>query len=175
MAYQKPLVCRQGDLLVQHVLLRKWGDGLSAGHLAKALSCLLKTNDYNHTPLYVDTWVLIHGSVPVWCVQVMLFEKQLSYGVHVLRHPYRTTLQPTLDAGVHDATHQALIAVCHELRDLDNQQLRGKEKEYVQKIEDLQTWKRVQEQKFQTLQALNSTQEAVIQSLRGGYGKFVKM
>jgi hypothetical protein len=55
-----------------------------------------------------------------------------------------------------------LIALCQELQDLDSQQLSEKEKEYVQKIEDLYTWERVQERKIQAFQALNSTQEAII-------------
>jgi hypothetical protein len=63
---------------VEYVLLRKWGDGLSVGYLAKTLASLLKLNDYNHAPLYVSTWGPIYGSAPVWCVQVMLYEKKLS-------------------------------------------------------------------------------------------------
>jgi hypothetical protein len=39
--------------------------------------------------------------------------------------------QATLDAGVQDAAHRALIALCQELRDLDSQQLSEKETEYV--------------------------------------------
>jgi hypothetical protein len=39
------------------------------------------------------------------------------------------------------------------------------EKVYVQKIDDLQAWERVQERKIQVLQALSSAQKA-IQSLR---------
>jgi hypothetical protein len=68
MAYWNPLICRQEDLLVLHVLLRKWGDELSAGHLPNALASLLKVNGYNHAPLYVGTWGLFHGNAPVWCV-----------------------------------------------------------------------------------------------------------
>jgi hypothetical protein len=41
------------------------------------------------------------------------------------------------------------------------------QKEYVQKIEDLQEWERVQEWKIQALQALSSTMKAIIQSLWG--------
>jgi hypothetical protein len=41
------------------------------------------------------------------------------------------------------------------------------QKEYVQKIEDLQEWERVQEWKIQELQALSSTMKAIIQSLWG--------
>jgi hypothetical protein len=37
----------------------------------------------------------------------------------------------------------------------------------VKKIEDLQAWERVQEQKIQALQALSSAQKAIIRSLRG--------
>jgi hypothetical protein len=55
MAYCNPSICQQEDLLVQHVLLRKWGDGLSVGHLPKTLASLLKANGYNHAPLYVGT------------------------------------------------------------------------------------------------------------------------
>jgi hypothetical protein len=45
----------------------------------------------------------------------MLYEKQLSYLVHVVRHTFYTTPQATLDVGVQDAAHQALIAICQEL------------------------------------------------------------
>jgi hypothetical protein len=45
----------------------------------------------------------------------------------------------------------------------------------MQKIVDLQAWERVHERKIQELQALNYTLEAIIQSLDGNYGKFVKM
>jgi hypothetical protein len=100
---------------VQHVLLRKLGDGLSARHLPNALASLLKANRYNHAPLYVGTWAPFHRSAPVWCVQVMLYEKELSYGVRVVLHTYYTAPQATLNAGVQDAAHQALIAFCQEL------------------------------------------------------------
>jgi hypothetical protein len=69
---------------VQHVPLKKWGDGLSAGHLPNALASLLKANGYNHTPLYVGTWGPFCGSALVWCVKVMMYEKELSYGVRVV-------------------------------------------------------------------------------------------
>jgi hypothetical protein len=121
----------------------KWGDGLSVGHLPNSLASLLKANGYIYVPLYVSTWGLFSGSAPVWCVQVMMYEKELSYGVHVIRHTYHTTPQGTLDARVQDAAHQALQAFCQELRDLDNQRLSKMERKYVQKIEDLQAWERV--------------------------------
>jgi hypothetical protein len=41
---------------MQRVLLRKLGDGLSAGQLPNSLASLLKTNGYNHTPLYIGIW-----------------------------------------------------------------------------------------------------------------------
>jgi hypothetical protein len=91
MAYWNPSICQQEDLPVQHVLLRKWGDGLSAGHLPNSLASLLKLNGYNHVPLYVGTGGTFHGSAPVWFVQVMLYEKQLSYGVRVVRQRYYAT------------------------------------------------------------------------------------
>jgi DNA transposition AAA+ family ATPase len=37
----------------------------------------------------------------------------------------------------------------------------------VQKIEDIQAWEWVQELEIQVLQALKSTQEAIIQNMRG--------
>jgi hypothetical protein len=51
MAYWNTSICQQEDLPVQHVLLRIWGDGLSAGHLPNSLVSLLEANDYNHVPL----------------------------------------------------------------------------------------------------------------------------
>jgi hypothetical protein len=115
MAYWNPSICRQEDLPVQHVLLRKWCDGLSAGHLPITLASLLKVNGYIHTPLYVGTWGPFHGIALVWCVQVMLYENELSYDVHVIRHTYHAAPQATLNDGVQDAAHQALIAFCQEL------------------------------------------------------------
>jgi hypothetical protein len=47
---------------VHYVLLRKWGDGLSDGHLPNSLASLLKANGYNHTPVYVGTWGPFDGS-----------------------------------------------------------------------------------------------------------------
>jgi hypothetical protein len=167
MAYWNPSIYYQEDLPVQHVLLRKWGDGLSVGYLPTSLASLLKVNSYNHTPLYVGTWGPFGGSAHVWCVQVMLYEKELSYGVHVIRHTYHAAPQATLDTGVQDIAHQALTAFCQELWDIDNQRLSEKEKQYVQEIEDLQAWGRVQERKIQSLHALSSAQKAIIRSLRG--------
>jgi hypothetical protein len=127
---------------VQHVLLRKWGDGLSAAHLPNNLVSLLKSNGYNHEPLYVSTWEPFGGSASVWCVQVMLYKKELSYDICVVRHMFYAAPQTTLDAGVQDAAYQALLALCQELQDLDSQWFSEKKK-YVQKIEDLQAWERV--------------------------------
>jgi hypothetical protein len=47
---------------MQHVLLRKWGDGLSAEYLLNTLASLLKANSYNHAPIYVGTWGPFDGS-----------------------------------------------------------------------------------------------------------------
>jgi hypothetical protein len=128
---------------VQLVLLRKWGDGFNAGYLPNSLASLLNVNGYNHVPLYVGTWGPFSRSAHVWCVQVMLYKKELSYGVRVIRHTYHAAPQATLDARVQDVDHQALIAFCQELRDIDNQRLSEKEKQYVQEIEDLQACGRV--------------------------------
>jgi hypothetical protein len=100
---------------VQHVLLRKWGDVLSAGHLPNSLVSLLKANGYNHVPLYVGTWGPFDESAPVWCVQVLLYEKEMSYDVRVVWHTFYAAPQTTLNAGVQDVAHQALIAFCQEL------------------------------------------------------------
>jgi hypothetical protein len=81
---------------------------------------LLKANGYNHVPLDVGTWGPFGGSAHVWCEQVMLYEKELSYDICVVRHTFYVAPQTTLDAGVQDGAHQALIAFCQELRDLDN-------------------------------------------------------
>jgi hypothetical protein len=84
MSYWNPLIYQQEDIPVQHVLLRKWGDGLSAGQLPNNLASSLKENGYNHVPLYAGTWGPFHKSSLVWCVQVMLYGKQLSYGAHMV-------------------------------------------------------------------------------------------
>jgi hypothetical protein len=80
---------------------------LSAGTLPNSLASLLKANGYNHVPLYIGTWGPFGGSAPVWCVQVMLYVKELSYDVHADRHTFYAAPQTTLDAGVQDAAYQA--------------------------------------------------------------------
>jgi hypothetical protein len=70
--------------------------------------------------------------------------------------------QTTLDARFQDAAYQALLALCQELQDLDSQRLSEKEKKYMQKIEYLQAWERVQEQKIQPLQDLSFAQKGII-------------
>jgi hypothetical protein len=97
----------------------------------------------------------------------MLYEKELNYGVHVVRHTFYIAPQTTLDAGVQDAAHQALIAFCQELQDLDSQRLSEMERKYVQKIVNLEEWERVQEQKIQALQDPSFAQKGIIRSLRG--------
>jgi hypothetical protein len=96
------------------------GDGLSAGHLPNSLASLLKANGYSHMPLYVGTWWPFGGTAPVWCEQVMLYENELGYVIHVVWHTFYTAPQTTLDAGVQDAAYQALLALCQELWDLDS-------------------------------------------------------
>jgi hypothetical protein len=97
MAYWNTLIYQREDLLVQYVLMRKWSDGLSAGHLPNSLACLLKANSCNHVHLYVGTWGPFNRSAPVWCVQVMLYEKELSYGVRVVRHTFYVAPETTPD------------------------------------------------------------------------------
>jgi hypothetical protein len=94
MAYWNPMIYQREDLLVQHVLLRTWGDGLSAGHLPISLVSLLVVNGYNHILLYVGTWGPFDGSAPIWCVQVILYEKELSYSIRLFN--IRSMLHPRL-------------------------------------------------------------------------------
>jgi hypothetical protein len=95
----------------------------------------------------------------------MLYEKELSYDVHVVRHTFYAAPQTTLHAGVQDTAHETLIAFCQELQDLNSQWLSEMEKKYVKKIEDLQAWERVQERKIQALQDLSFSQKGIIRSL----------
>jgi hypothetical protein len=97
----------------------------------------------------------------------MLYEKELSYHIHVVWHTLYAAPHTTLDARVQDAAHQCLIAFSQELWDLDNQWLNEKDKKYEQKIEDLQAWERVHERKIQALQDLRFTQKGIIRSMRG--------
>jgi hypothetical protein len=86
-----------------------------------------------------------------------VYNKGFSYGVCVVWHTFYAAPQATLDARLQDAAHQALIALCQELRDLNNQRLSEMKKKYVQKNEDLQSWERVQKRKIQALQDLSFT------------------
>jgi hypothetical protein len=64
-------------------------------------------------------------------MQVMLYQKELSYNVQLVRHMLYAAPQTTLDARVQDTADKALIALCQELWDLDSQRLSEKEKKYV--------------------------------------------
>ena len=105
----------------------------------------------------------IHGGEPVWYVQVALYEKHPSFGALVIRQTYYATSSATFNDGIQDAAHQALGAVCEEIRqDRHDKQVRRINEKSTQRIEDLQTWGRAQERKIQELQVLNATQEAII-------------
>jgi hypothetical protein len=69
---------------------------------------VLNVNGYNHLPCYVDTWGPFGSSTHVLCVQVMLYEKELSYDIRVVWHMFYTAPQTTLDAGVQDVAYQTL-------------------------------------------------------------------
>jgi hypothetical protein len=82
--------------------------------------------------------------------------------VITLHYHFIPAPKTTLDVGVQEAAHQSLIVFCQELRDLNCQWLSEMEKKYVQKIEDLQAWERVQERKIQALQDLSYAQKGII-------------
>jgi hypothetical protein len=103
-------------LPVRHVIWELCSNGMDAGAVPQLVTRLLKSNGYNHAPLYICTWGPINGSDPIWCVQVHLYEKQLSYGVHEIHHIYHTTPRATLNAGIQDAARQALSVLHEEIR-----------------------------------------------------------
>jgi hypothetical protein len=99
-------------------------------------------------------------------VKVLLYENHLSFGVLVIHQIYHAIPSATFNDRIKYAAHQALIALCEEIRqNLHDKQDRRKEDKYIQKIEDLQAWDRAHERKIQDLQALNATQEAIIKDL----------
>jgi hypothetical protein len=70
---------------------------------------------------------------------VVLYEKHLSFGVLGIRHNYHATSSATFNDRIQNAAHQALVALCEEIRqDLRDKQVRRKEEKYSQMIEDLQ-------------------------------------
>jgi hypothetical protein len=75
-------------LPAQDVVIELCSDGLSAGNLSKTLAELLKSVGYNHAPFYLSTRGPVLGGLPVWYVQVALYEKHLSFGVLVIHHTY---------------------------------------------------------------------------------------
>jgi chromosome segregation ATPase len=98
---------------------------------------------------------------------VALYEKHLSFGVLVIHHTYYAALNALFNDGIRDAVHQALAALCVEIRqDRRDKQVRRITEKYTQNLEDLQAWGRSQEMKSQELQDQNATQEAIIKELR---------
>jgi hypothetical protein len=132
---------------------------MSASDLLKTLAEPHMLVGYNHAPFYIGTWGPILVGEPVWYVQVALYEKHTSFGVLVIGEIYHATPSAKFNDGIQDATHQALTALCEEIRQgLHDKQVRRKDEKYIQKIEDLQDWDRAQERKIQDLQTLNDTQ-----------------
>jgi DNA repair ATPase RecN len=100
-------------------------------------------------------------------VQVALYEKHLSFGVLVIHHTYYAAPSASFNEGIQDAAHQALAALCEEIRqERRDKQVRRIIEKYTQKLEDLQAWGRSQEMKIQELQDQNAIQEAIIKELR---------
>jgi hypothetical protein len=102
-------------LPAQQVVIKLCSDGMSACGLPKTLAELLKSVGYNHAPFYIGTWGLIHGGESLWYVQVVLYEKHLSFGVLVIRRMCHATSSATFNDGIQDAAYQALVALCEEI------------------------------------------------------------
>jgi hypothetical protein len=125
-------------LPAQDVVIELCSDGLSAGNLPDTLSKLLKSVGCNHTPFYLSTWGPYLGGEPVWYVQVALYKKHLNFGVLVIYHTYYAAPSASLNDGIWDAAHQALVALCEEIRqDHRDKQVKGITEKYTQKLEDL--------------------------------------
>jgi predicted RNase H-like nuclease (RuvC/YqgF family) len=97
---------------------------------------------------------------------VALYEKHLSFGVLVIRHTYYAAPSASLNEGIQDAAHQAIMALCEEIRqECRDKKVRRITEKYTQKHEDLQAWGRSQEMKILELRDQNDTQEAIIKEL----------
>jgi hypothetical protein len=145
-------------LPTQDVVIELCSDGLSAGNLPNMLAELLKSVGHNHVPFYLGTWGPILEGELVWYVQVDLYEKQLNFGVLVIRHTYYTASSVSFNDGIQDVGHQALVALREEIhQEHHDKQVRRITEKYTQKLEDLQDWGRSQEMKIQELQDQNAT------------------
>jgi hypothetical protein len=100
MAQKEISACEQATLLAQDVIQELCNDGMDVDTVPQLLLSLLKLNGYHHAPIYVCTMGPINRSPPMWCVQVHLYEKQLSYGCREIHHIYYTTPWTTLNAGI---------------------------------------------------------------------------
>jgi hypothetical protein len=87
-------------LPAQDVVIELCSDELSAGNLPNMLAELLKSVGYNHAPFYLGTWGLILRGELVWYVQVALYEKDLSFGVLMIRHTYYATSSASFNDGI---------------------------------------------------------------------------
>jgi hypothetical protein len=80
---------------------------------------------------------------------VALYEKHLSFGVLVICHTYYAAPSASLNEGIQDAAHQAIMVLCEEIRqECRDKQVRRITEKYTQKHEDLQAWGRSQEMKI---------------------------
>jgi hypothetical protein len=68
-------------------------------------------------------------------VQVALYEKRLSFGVLVIHHTYYAALSASFNQGIQNAAHQALVALCEEIRQESREKQVGRITEkYTQKL-----------------------------------------
>jgi hypothetical protein len=154
-------------LSTQDVVIELCSDWLSAGNLPNTLVELVKWVGYNHVAFYLGTWGPVLGGQLVWYLQVALYKKHLIFVVLMICHTYYDVLSASFNDRIWDAAHQALAALCEEIRqDRHDKQVRRITEKYTQKHEDLQAWGRFQEMKIQELQDQNATQEIIIKELQ---------
>jgi hypothetical protein len=84
-------------------------DGQNAGYFLRTLETVLLALGYSKPPLFIGVLRLLRGNLYLWCVLVIIYERQTIDHIHCISHVVEaTTLRWTFEGGTREAAREAL-------------------------------------------------------------------
>jgi hypothetical protein len=70
---------------------------------------------YGVSPLFIGTLSFLQGTTYLWNVRVVMYEKLTTNRIYRTHQVIEAAaLRMSFEAGIHDATRQVLVVLCHE-------------------------------------------------------------
>jgi hypothetical protein len=90
-------------------------DGQDAGYFSMTLRIVLLMLGSSEPLLFIGTPRMLHGNSYLWHVRVVIYERPTTDRIHCIRQVVEApTLRWTFEAGMREATHEALVVLRHE-------------------------------------------------------------